>query len=97
MYLISWFTFSRHGIDLKCEDLGNGRDSVLHDDAHDKEASDGTSIYGGMLPGVVEMHRHNDDNIFNGPVKGRLNGLLKFDQQHRQYLLRCEPSPLLHY
>jgi hypothetical protein len=43
------------------------------------------------------MHRHNDDNIFNGPVKGRLNGLLKFDQQHRQYLLRCEPSPLLHY
>jgi len=56
--------------------VGNGRDSGLHDDAHDTEANDGTRIYGGLSLGVVEMCWHNDGSILDGPAKGRPSGVM---------------------
>jgi hypothetical protein len=67
---------------LLVETVGDGGSSGLVDDTEDVQATDGTSVLGGLTLGVVEVSGDGDDGVGDGTTEVRLGGLPHLGQDH---------------
>ncbi|KAL2282007.1 hypothetical protein FJTKL_11094 [Diaporthe vaccinii] len=77
-------------LDLLVETVGNGSRGGLVDDTQNVQASNETSVLGGLTLRIVEVGGDGDDGVVDGATKVRLGGLTHLGQDHRGDLLRGE-------
>ena len=75
---------------LLVHSVGDGGGSGLVDDSHDSQASNGSSILGGLPLGVIEVGGHSDDGVGDLLSKESLSGLLHLGEHHGRDLLRSK-------
>ena len=75
---------------LLVKTVGNGSGSGLVDDTEDVQASNETSVLGGLTLRVVEVGRDCDDGVVDGATEVRLSGLPHLNEDHGGDLLGCE-------
>ena len=75
---------------LVVEAIGNGSSCWLINNPHDIEASNNSSIFGGLPLRIVEVGWNCDDHILDRLTKVCLSSLLHLCQNHRRDLLWVE-------
>ncbi|ROW17094.1 hypothetical protein VPNG_01039 [Cytospora leucostoma] len=77
-------------LDLLVKTVSDGSGGRLVDDTEDVQASDETSVLGGLTLRVVEVGRNSDDSVVNGATEVCLSGLAHLGQDHGGDLLGGE-------
>ena len=67
---------------LLVETVSNGGCGWLVDDALNVEAGDGTSVFGSLTLGVVEVSGNSDDGVFNWFAQVCFGDFLHLEEHH---------------
>ncbi|KXN85447.1 NAD-specific glutamate dehydrogenase [Leucoagaricus sp. SymC.cos] len=74
--------------DLLVETVGDSSSSGLIDYTENVETSDGSSVFGSLTLGIIEISGNSDNGILDGSAKVRLGSLPHLGQDHGGNLLR---------
>lgn len=77
-------------LNLLIKTVGDGSSGRLVDDTQDVQASNETSVLGGLTLRVVEVGRDSDDSVVDGATQVSLSSLAHLGQHHGGDFLRCE-------
>mmetsp|Transcript_61485 Transcript_61485/g.70505 ORF Transcript_61485/g.70505 Transcript_61485/m.70505 type:complete len:335 (-) Transcript_61485:480-1484(-) len=75
---------------LLIQTVGNSGGGGFVDDSQDVEASDGSSILGGLSLGIVEVSGDSDNSVLNLLTEETFSGFSHFGQDHGGDFLRLE-------